>query len=301
MDTRGTVRALFALLIAVVFGGAAVVFLFQLITSYQARIEEAQKPEDTVMVMVAARDLYPGVTIHQDDLVALEIPPRFLPGGVYLTPEHVVGQRPRERILTNEFIRAGRLANPESGEGLNAIIPRQMRAISIKVKDGAALSGFLDPGNYVDIIVTTSPDDGRGTKNPETHTILQSMFVLAVNNLTQRGAVETGRDGSLRTVTLMATADQAKALAYAEQVGEIMLSLRNDLDTNTFVQSTGVDISGVVGLLEKRREVRTREEPKKKAAPKPAPAPAPVVEEPKAPVVKIIQGSTVKDVEVENQ
>ena len=39
MDSRGTLRALIALFVAVFMGGIAVVALFQLITNYQARID----------------------------------------------------------------------------------------------------------------------------------------------------------------------------------------------------------------------------------------------------------------------
>ncbi|MCB9690470.1 MAG: hypothetical protein H6736_01520 [Alphaproteobacteria bacterium] len=85
-------------------------------------------PDDapTVMVMVAARDLYPAVTIEPEDLFAIEIPAAYLPDGVFLAPEHVVGRRPRQRILVNEFVRGGHLADPESGRGLADILPSRV-------------------------------------------------------------------------------------------------------------------------------------------------------------------------------
>ena len=291
MDSRGTIRALVALLVAVLFGGVAVVALFQLITSYQARIDEAKKPEDTVMVIVAARDLYPGVTITEDDLVAVEIPPRFLPGGVFLSPEHVVGQRPRERILANEFVRATRLANPESGEGLNAIIPREMRAISVEISDGAALSGFLDPGNYVDILVTIDPESETNSgKEVETHTLLQAVFVLGVNSKAQNEAMDANSAAKRPSVTLLVTAQQAEQVAHAESMGDLRLALRNDLDNN-FVESQGADVKALLGIL-KKPEPRRRAPAPKPVAPAPDPEPAP------APSVLIIQGDRTTTEEV---
>ncbi|MCB9673549.1 MAG: Flp pilus assembly protein CpaB [Alphaproteobacteria bacterium] len=295
MDSRGTIRALVALLVAVVFGGIAVVSLFQLITSYQARIDEAKKPEDTVMVIVAARDLYPGVTITEDDLVAVEIPPRFLAGGVFLSPEHVVGQRPRERILANEFVRAERLANPESGEGLNAIIPREMRAISVEISDGAALSGFLDPGNYVDVLVTIDPESEKGGgKEVETHTLLQAVFVLGVNSKAQNEQMDAsvGRGNKKPSVTLLVTAQQAEQIAHAEAMGDIRLALRNDLDNN-FVESQGADVAALLGILKKQDAPRTRKPAPKPATPAPEPEP-----EPSTTGVLIIQGNKVREEEV---
>ena len=238
MEARSTVRALFAMLVAVVFGGGAVVFLVQLIGGYQASLEHARQHEDTVMVMVASRDLYPGVTITPEDLVAVAIEPRYLTNGVYLTPDHLIGQRPHERILMNEPVRASRLANPDTGEGLNAILPRTMRALSVEISDAAALSGFLEPGNYVDVVVTTAGGEGKRAE-AETRTVLQAMFVLAVNHRAVTGDQATGRGAGRGTVTLMTTPEQAKLLSFAEQVGDLQFTLRNSLDLDELAHLTG--------------------------------------------------------------
>jgi pilus assembly protein CpaB len=244
----GPVRALVFLFMAVLAGSFSLVMLYKLITSYQAKIDEAKRPEDTVMVIVAARDLYQGVTITEEDLYAVQIPLKYLPEGVFLSPEHVVGRIPRERILANEFVRADRLADPESGVGLNAVIPRGMRAISVNIADGAALSGFLNPGNYVDVLVTIQPDSESGKVGkdikPETHTLLQAVFVLGVNSRMQKETKEEAQQmrGNQRpSVTLLVTADQAEQIAHAENMGEIVLTLRNDLDVN-FQPLPGVNI-----------------------------------------------------------
>ncbi len=289
MDSRGTLRALIALFIAVFMGGIAVVALFQLITSYQAKIDEAKKPEDTVMVIVAARDLYPGVTINEDDLVAVEIPPRFLPNGVFLSPEHVVGQRPRERILANEFVRASRLANPESGEGLNAIIPRGMRAISVEIANGAALAGHLNPGDNVDVIVTikgVEDDNGRVIQEPTSNILLQSIFVIAVNDRAHGSTADRYSAGQRSTVTLLVTAEQAVALAQAEKTGELRLALRNMTDS-AIVESSGAGLAEVLDIIKKKDVPRTRKRRPAKKQPEP---------EPERRGVLIIQGSEKREV-----
>ena len=257
----GPVRALIFLALAIGAGSFALVVLYKLITNYQLKIDEAKRPEDTVMVIVAARDLYQGVTITEDDLYAVQIPPKYLPEGVFLSPEHVVGRIPRERILANEFVRADRLADPESGVGLNAVIPRGMRAISINVSDGAALSGFLNPNNYVDVLVTVQPEEATtgSDKMPETRTLLQAVFVLGVNSRMQKETAEAAKEkrGSQRpSVTLLVTADQAEQIAHAENLGEIVLTLRNDLDVN-FTPLAGVDIEDLRRKLQAPKVIRT--------------------------------------------
>lgn len=270
--------------------------LMVVVDNYENQIIEARAPEDQTTVIVAARDLYQGVTITEQDLYAVEIPPRFLPEGVFLSPEHVVGRIPRERVLANEFIRSSRLADPESGVGLNAVIPRGMRAISLPLSNGQALSGFLNPLNYVDILVTVgaatggmgAPSMGPGADEGmvETRTLLQAVFVLGVNSRMHRETWEEAREkrgGKDPSVTLLVTADQAEMLAHAQKMGQIRLTLRNDLDVN-YQQLAGVDIDAL------RRKI-------KKASPKMDVVTPRVVRAESAPTtgaVKIIRGSQIE-------
>src|SRR5690606_20813776 len=108
----GLVRALLFLTVAVVTGCVALVGLLQLTLSDRVTDDASHAPEATVMVIVAARDLDQRVPITGDDLYMVDIPPRYLPNGVFLSPEHVVGRVPSERILANEFVRGERLADP---------------------------------------------------------------------------------------------------------------------------------------------------------------------------------------------
>ncbi len=251
-QATGSVRALVFLLVAGIAGIAAILLLSRLIDSYTRQIETARKPEDKVMVFVAARDLYQGVTITEEDLYAVEIPTKYLPDDPFFSAEHVVGRIPRERILANEIVRADRLSDPESGIGLNAVIPRGMRAMSIDVRDAEALSGFLNPLNYVDVLVTVRPPDDE--RPPETRTLLQAVFVLGVNSRMAKETKEEARErrGPQRpSVTLLVTAEQAEQLAHAMAVGEVRLSLRNDLDINFSVLEGGTNIDDLRRQLQK--------------------------------------------------
>lgn len=231
--SRAASRAIAASLFAVTASAAAVVALSTVLDAYQDRIADARRPEDAVMVMVAARDLTQGIAITEDDLVAVAMPPRLLPTGVFLAPEHVLGQRPRERILANELVRADRLAMPESGQGLNAIVPRGMRALSVGLHDGAALSGLLEPGSHVDVLLTL--DDPQA--GPQTRTLLQGLYVLGVNG--EAGAHDADARASARSVTLLVTPSQAEQVVHAERVGTMWLSLRTD-DDDAFVATHGI-------------------------------------------------------------
>lgn len=241
-QTGGRIRAAVFLLVSL---GAAVVASFVIYTvvqNYQKELVDAQLPEETVQVMVAAADLYQGKTIIVEDLAMTELPPDYVPDAVLRQPEQAVGRVPRERILAQEFIREERLADPESGVGLNAIIPRGMRAISINITGGSAVSGFLNPGNYVDILVTFAGGQGEET---ETITLLQAVTVLAVD--ARLGGSGTGAgDRAAPSITLAVTPEQAEKLTHSNSQGAITLTLRNDIDV-THVETHGAMSNDLLG------------------------------------------------------
>ena len=95
---------------------------------------------------------------------------------------------------------------------------------------------------------------------PQTQTLLQAVFVLGVNSRMKQETGEEAKEkrGSQKpSVTLLVTADQAEQIAHAENLGEIVLTLRNDLDVN-FTPLAGVDIEDLRRKLEIAKVVRTR-------------------------------------------
>ena len=98
-----------ALLIGLVIGCIPALALSQYGRSLA---DESRKPEDTVMVMVFGRSAPAGHRIRERDLVAVEIPPRFLHEGVFLEPEVLVDQVTTEPVLTHEFVRVERVRMP---------------------------------------------------------------------------------------------------------------------------------------------------------------------------------------------
>jgi len=235
------VRAVVSVSLAVGCSAVALVGLWAAVDGYEEQLEAAQRGDDEVYVVVAARDLYQGIGVTEDDLYAVQFPTSELPEGVFLTPEHVVGRVPRERILANELVRAERLARPEVGEGLHAVIPRGQRAVSIDLDGGRALQGVLEPGSFVDVLVTVTPDEAGA--EAQTSTLLQAMYVLAVNSRQpgEPADVAAARGADLHpSVTLLVGSDQAEQLAHAQQVGEVRVVLRSGVDRELVPDLTGV-------------------------------------------------------------
>jgi pilus assembly protein CpaB len=254
-NTGGRVRAVFFLLVSFAAAAVACVMIYLVLSSYRQRLIEAEQKEETVLVMVAARDLYQGVTIVEEDLTMNQLPPTYVPPSVLREREQAIGRVPRERILRSEFIREERLADSEAGLGLNAIIPRGMRALSINITDGSAVSGFLNPGNYVDILVTLKGDDEQGLA-PETITMLQAVPVLAVNS--RVGQTNVTAENYRPSITVAVTPEQAEKLTHAVAQGEVTLTLRNDIDV-THVETHGAEVKALLGGETDEKRITVKE------------------------------------------
>jgi len=286
-------RSFVAAVVGLTLTGVALFACLRLFDVYQSKLDEASEGTPQQFVLYAARDLYPGVRVEESDVFALAIPLGAIHPDMATVPEHIVGKYPKEPILRNEIIRLERIANPEKGEGLNAILPRDMRAISIDISNGAALSGNLTPGSYVDVLSTINPDDDAAPII--TKTIAQSLFVLAVNDEVISLTPQQERNGHKRprpTVTLLVTPDQAEWVAQAILTTSVYLTLRNDLD-DRFEAVPGVDIGALLARLEIEEAPPAR-------APRPKPSPPPELEAVAPTEVLVIRGDRVEDVEVES-
>ncbi len=263
-QTGGRTRAAIFLAISLLAAVIAAVVIYRLVRSYSMDVERraTQSVDDMVTVVVAAQPLFQGTTIGPQDLAIVEIPLPYVPDGTSTSPEEVQGRVPIERILAGEFIREERLADPEAGVGLNAIIPQGMRAISFNITDGSAVSGFLNPGNYVDILVTLQ--DPR-EEELRTLTLEQAIQVIAVDSRMGDGPGQE-REGAAAapSVTLAVSPEQAERLMHANANGAITLTLRNDVDV-TEVETNGATAGRLIGRQDapaiRMSEVKTRTNP----------------------------------------
>ena len=250
---------------ALVVLGVGFYFMLQ---SYSKQITNANQREATTYVIVAYTDLYQGATIMEKDLFAVEIPPKYLyqqggaESGLFNSPEHVVGRIPRERILANEFIREERLADPESGTGLNALIPRNMRAISVGINGGAALGEFLEPGTTW----TCWSRSYRRWKQPSKHPVwkptrcFNPYMYWPWGTYTVAWAPKIENEGDVASVTLSVTPSQAEKISYAMSVGQITLLLRNDMDDETIEDAKGVGLDDILPPDQKKPALRIIQE-----------------------------------------
>lgn len=127
-------------------------------------------------VVVTSNPIPAGWTIRAEDLATRRVAEPWIPDEVYRTPQEVIGRIAQERILPGEFLREERLMDPEMGHRGHSLIPRGPVAVQLPVSDVRTLTGFVAPGNFVDLVAGC-----RGDEGPTARTLVGAATVLAVD------------------------------------------------------------------------------------------------------------------------
>ncbi len=203
----------------------------------------------TVDVYAVKRDMVYGERITKDDIQVIKYAEPFLPAGVFKTEEELFSKGPDElRVVlrpmeANEPILAVKVTEPGEDAGITSRLGRGMRAFAIKVDVSSGVSGFLRPGDTVDVYWTgQSAGNGTGiTKLIET-----SIKIVAVD---QTADANYSGASIARTVTVEATPQQVASLAQAQSTGNLSLSLVGSED-DTVASATEVDQRTLLGIVD---------------------------------------------------
>ena len=264
-------RHLVVLAVAVVTAAIASFAVYRAIL--QAPSQAAERHQ---MVVVAARPIAIGTELTAQDVKVLAWPGGSPIAGAIGDPKAVISRGLLTAVLENEPITANKVAAANEGAGLSPVIPRGMRALAVRVNDVIGVAGFVVPGSRVDLVVTM-----RQTKGSITRTAASNVQVLTAGTRQDQGKPDDGKKPNQSTVvTLMVTPEDAERIALAQSEGDIMLVLRNPLDTDV-TTSAGVKTESLLG----REEAPAPAPVVRAAAPKRAPVavPAPAVEPPPPP------------------
>jgi len=250
-----------ALLLAVAASG--------MITTYvKKHISEATAAPLLVPVVVSAADLSFGETLENSDLKVAMYPEGSVPKGAVSVVDSLIGQTTKVFLANDEPILVSKLSS--IGGGLSLLIEPSLRALSIRVDKVSGVSGFVLPGDRVDVIAIVNKGSGSDVL---AKTILQNIEVLAAGEKTEKKGNEPI---TVQSVTLLVDTEGAEKLALALNEGQLHLSLRNPNDTELAEETEGLSKSALISGPEKPKP-----EPKPRPKPKPKPKPEPPKEEPK--------------------
>lgn len=252
-------RAVFGLVLIAGLGlaGFAVMMAKNQFEAYQQQLAQAQSLQGeavpTVEVFVATKTLNYGDPLFEAELRAVKWPANAIPEGSFkslteIFPENTTGPRYVLRTIEkDEAIMASKVSQPGEDAGIASRIERGMRAFAINVDVSSGVSGFLRPGDRVDVYWTGRVSGGNISNDGGdiTKLIEANVRLIAVD----QSANENNSEASIaRTVTVSARPDQVAGLAQAQSTGRLSLSLVGAND-DTIAESIEVNQRTLLGLV----------------------------------------------------
>jgi len=219
-----TVRTLLVLTIAVAAAAAASFGVYRAVMNRPTREVEAPHLD----VVVAARPLSTGAQVKRDDVKIVQWPAQTLIAGGFSQIDAVIDRGVIATVLENEPLTESKIAPLSAGAGLPPTIPPGMRAISIKVNEVIGVAGFVVPGTRVDLFVTLKEQTESMTR-----VVVSNVQVLTAGTRYDQEKAKTGEPIPSTVVTLLLSPPEAERVVLASTEGQIMLALRNPLDSTT--------------------------------------------------------------------
>ncbi len=251
-------RSIFGLVLLVGLGlaGFAAYMAQNYIAGYQNQLAKERaarsKMIKTVKVYVANQPLAYGHTLTTEDVRLVEWPKNSVPEGAFFKKEELFAEdKDKPRVVRramekNEAILAVKVSEPGKPAGLTSQLEPGMRAFAIKVDVASGVSGFLRPGDRVDVywsggIARLSSDKGV---REFTKMIEAGLKLIAVD---QSAYSDDDKANIARTVTVAARPDQVAKLAQAQATGKLSLALVG-MDENNIAEEIEVDQRVLLGF-----------------------------------------------------
>ena len=190
----------------------------------------AQQRISMVKIVTAKIALPPGHALTADELALAPIAAPAAPPGTSVDMASLVGRVIVAPMLAGQPILDSQLAPPGSLDGLQALVPDGMRAISLDATDSNGMLALLIPGSHVDVVATAN---GANSNEPTVSRIIaQNVQVLAVGQRLDGAARHDGegQTAAARTVTLLVSPREAASLDLAQSMARMRLILRGSAD-----------------------------------------------------------------------
>ncbi|RAP40284.1 Flp pilus assembly protein CpaB [Rhodovulum viride] len=196
-------------------------------------------------VVVAREPLRYGQQITLDNLRPVLWPKDSMPEGVFQTKEELFpeGQPQFRTVLrameAGEPLLRVKVTDPGADAGITSRLTKGMRAFAIRVDVSSGVSGFLRPGDRVDVYWTGESQSKQVTKLIDT-----GIRLIAIDQIADE---DTTRPVIARTVTVEASPQQVASLAQAQSSGRLSLSLVGAND-DVVAEAVEVDQKALLGI-----------------------------------------------------
>ena len=211
----------------------------------------------TVDVYVVNKAVRYGDQITENNIRKVAWPENAVPKGVFtsldkLFPEGEKQFRTALRAMEeNEPVLAVKVTGPGEDAGVASRLADGMRAFAIKVDVTSGVSGFLTPGDRVDVY-WTGRTETNGERREVTKLIQTNLHIIAIDQTTD---IERTGPSVARTITVEGTPDEVARLNLGQLSGRLTLALVGHGD-ETVSGPIEIDHDALLGIEREVREVR---------------------------------------------
>ena len=247
-------------LVIVLAGGFLIAILVAMIVQASLSGKDKRAPvkaEARVQIAVAAKELAAGTELDAEAMKWQDWPKAgVFPGAIVRKGdqdvEDAIKGRVRQAVKAGDPIMDSAVIKAGAGNIMAANLGEGMRAVAINVSAVSTAGGFIQAGDYVDLILTykkTITYDGPENKQIDdmltlnfdrtaSETILQNVKVLAIDQAPRRDDEKAAKVG--KTVTLEVDLRSAEILAVAKGMGDLSLALRKLGDDREYARDYAI-------------------------------------------------------------
>ena len=239
---------LLVLLAGMGIAGFAGYLILQQIGGYDNRVAELQaeiadlksKVVETTPVMIAAKEIPYGEPLTEEHVQEVLFPTAALPENAFFETAKLLGETKDEQtagrvavrlIEKGEVILVTKVSDFGEDAGVASRLAAGERAFTLRVDVASGVSGFLRPGDIVDVLWTGTGSQG----GVQTRLLLDGIKLIAIDQLANE---DRNKPIVARTVTVGARPNTVGVLAQAQATGKLQLALRGIGDDD----STGAEI-----------------------------------------------------------
>jgi pilus assembly protein CpaB len=193
-------------------------------------VQVTEKPSAPLTrYVVAARPLKAGTLARDED---------FRSEALNSVPSGAIRDTPEDRVrLRGSLVRKNLdMGSPVTSENvlprgdrgfLASVLAPGTRAISIKVDAETGVSGLINPGDYVDVVLTQVAEKADLARRALSETLLNNVRIIAIDQEVQGGPTNVAPAAKIaQTVSLQLEPEQVKRIAVAKQIGTLSLAMR---------------------------------------------------------------------------
>lgn len=212
-------NTLFFIVLSITFGLGAVFIANNWLQASQPETVVAGK----VTIFLVNADLPRGTLLDPKYIVAKLVPEEMLAKGAITDRSQLENMVVKQKLFEGDILKQQRLIKKGEGSSFASLLSKNKRAISIRVNDVVGVSGFLLPGNRVDVFNTYKNNNKKVT----TEVVISNIKIIAID---QKASEDENKPQLVRAVTLEVDLREAELLLNAKNKGNITLALRNPND-----------------------------------------------------------------------